>query len=186
MQTLKEHLISRHMNLDIHRPFIDEENGFVYFWFYNLSGKLVGYQRYNPNGTKPTKSENPRYYSYGGTPTVRVWGIETYQKDCDVIFVTEGIFDACRLTNHGLTAFSTITNSPSQDMMNWFHFLPQKKVAILDNDVAGEYMKKYFKYTETVPSPYKDLGECPEEYVQGLIRKYSSVPIQKLSTRSSI
>lgn len=172
MQTIREHLESRFMSIDIHRPYIDEENQLAYFWIYNVTGQLVGYQRYNPTGDKNYKTGNPKYHTYGALNTLRVWGLETVKKDDSVIFATEGIFDVCRLTRHGLSGIATMTNSPTSDFLNWKYMMNRKFVLISDNDVAGKLLQKCFSYVEVVPNGYKDLGECPEEYVTYLRSKY--------------
>ncbi len=49
---IKSHLIERGVNLEKTNVLLDEENVYCTFLLYNLSGKLVGYQHYNPNADK--------------------------------------------------------------------------------------------------------------------------------------
>jgi hypothetical protein len=49
---IKTHLKQRHLDLELHRPILDEELNIATFLLYNLSGQLVGYQQYQPEGCK--------------------------------------------------------------------------------------------------------------------------------------
>jgi hypothetical protein len=49
---IKTHLKQRHLDLELHRPILDEELNIATFLLYNLSGQLVGYQQYNSLGDK--------------------------------------------------------------------------------------------------------------------------------------
>lgn len=76
---LTEHLKARHLDFNLHRPMLDEEEGVVTFYLWNLSGQLVGYQQYRPKGEKRPQN-NPKegkYYTYRGLPTLAVWGVES-------------------------------------------------------------------------------------------------------------
>ena len=63
---LKEHLKSRHLDLELHRPVLDEAEGVVTFYLWNLSGQLVGYQQYRPSGEKKPQN-NPKQGKYSHT-----------------------------------------------------------------------------------------------------------------------
>lgn len=52
LNDLLNHLRERGIDPDSTDVVIDEESGIATFLLYNLSGKLVGYQRYNPKGDK--------------------------------------------------------------------------------------------------------------------------------------
>jgi len=55
---IKTHLKHRHLDLELHRPILDEELNIATFLLYNLSGQLVGYQQYNPLGDKKSSIPN--------------------------------------------------------------------------------------------------------------------------------
>jgi hypothetical protein len=174
---LKEHLKQRHLDLELHRPILDEELNIVSFYCWNLSGQLVGYQQYNPLGNKKifnSKLEG-KYYTYRNKnqPTVVVWGIESLYQSDGVVYLTEGIFDAARMTNLGQSALASLANNPPKDYINFFLSLNRPIVAVCDNDVAGRKLAKFGDYVEVVPEG-KDLGDAPDEYIQYLIKKYSS------------
>lgn len=172
--TLRQHLVERHVNLNLHRPVIDEKQGVATFYCWNLAGQMIGYQQYNPNGLKKkfnSKSEG-RYYTYRKAPTVTVWGVESLYLGNGPVFITEGIFDAARLTARGQSALATLANNPPRDYKNWLAMLNRPIVAVCDNDAAGRKLAKFGNYVEVVPSG-KDLGECEEDYVSWLIECYA-------------
>jgi hypothetical protein len=92
-----EHLQLRHMNLAIHTAWLDEVEDVATFPLWNLSGKMIGYQSYRPSGIKKVFNhpKEGRYYTYRKNLDIGVWGLESW-KFSNTLFVTEGIFDACR------------------------------------------------------------------------------------------
>jgi hypothetical protein len=46
---IREHLIERHINLELHRPILCNELGIASFYCWSLSGKLVGHIDVNLN-----------------------------------------------------------------------------------------------------------------------------------------
>jgi hypothetical protein len=174
---LKQHLRERHLNLDLHRPVLDEQLNIATFYCWNPSGQLVGYQQYNPNGDKKifnSKLEG-KYYTYRNKnqPTIVVWGLESLYQSSGVIYLTEGIFDAARMTEVGASALSTMANNPPKDYRNWLDMLHRPVVAVCDNDDAGKKLAKFGHYVEVVPEG-KDLGEAPDDYVRYLLSKYAN------------
>lgn len=168
-----KHLKERHLNLQLHKPILDLELNIATFLFYNLSEQLVGYQQYNPNGDKKifnSKLEG-RYYTYRKQPTISVWGLESYYISDGPIFVTEGIFDAVRLTECNQTALAVCSNKPTKDYKNWFRCLSRPVITICDNDAAGEELAQFGDYYEIVPDK-KDLGDSSDSYVRYVIEKY--------------
>lgn len=70
---LDKHLKGRGIDKDKTRVIIDEESSDVFFFLYNLSGKMVGYQKYNPlydkKGQDSKKMDDPKktkYYNWVG------------------------------------------------------------------------------------------------------------------------
>lgn len=174
---IETHLRERHINLELHRPILDYQLNIATFYCWNLSGKPVGYQQYNPLGDKyifNSKLEG-KYYTYRdkNNPTITVWGVESLYQSNGVIFLAEGIFDAARLTEQNQSALATMCNNPPLDYKNWFSILSRPIVAICDNDAAGLELAKFGDYVEIVPES-KDLGESSIEYVNFLIEKYNN------------
>ena len=166
---LVEHLKERHCHLALHNPVVDQDEGVVTFYLWNLSGQLVGYQQYRPLAGKEKKN-NPkegRYFTMRKSPTVAVFGVESLNLLPDVVFVTEGVFDACRLTSRGYPAVAVLSNDPSKDVYNWLHSLGRKVVVVHDNDKAGLRLAKFGDFAVTTGE--KDLGDSTEDEVTNLL-----------------
>jgi hypothetical protein len=143
---------------------------------WNLFGQIVGYHQYRPDASK-NKSNDPklsRYYTYKTNKSFAVWGVESLSLTPKLLFVAEGIFDAARLTNRGVSAVAVLSNNPGGDLKNWIYSLPKRVVVITDNDEsgAGRLLKSYSRYNYTPVA--KDLGESSDDEVSQLINTYSS------------
>jgi DNA primase len=172
MKTVLEHLKDRHIDLNLHRPWIDEVERVAVFYLYNQSGNIIGYQQYRPDADK-TKNNHPkeaRYFTYRKQPTLAVWGVESLHLTPHVVFLTEGVFDAARLTERGYSALAALTNNPTGDLRNWLSMLNRKIVAVCDNDVAGRRLAKFGDVA--VFTEDKDLGEADDEFVTRLLETY--------------
>ena len=166
------HLKERGIDTNVTRVIIDEKSGDVYFYLYNLSGQMVGFQKYNAEYAKTGQSNlsDPRMAKYftwvteeGYGKSIGVWGLETTKFDDKILFVTEGIFDAARIHEAGYPAIAALCNNPSESLKSWISTLPQKKIVIYDNDAAGRKLKKVGDYSFTVPHG-KDMNDLsPEE-----------------------
>jgi DNA primase len=172
MYTVLEHLKERHVDLKLHRPWIDEVERVAVFYLYNLSGSIIGYQQYRPDSDK-MKDNHPkegRYFTYRKQPTLAVWGVESLHLTPHVVFLTEGVFDAARLTERGYSALAVLTDDPTKDLRNWLSMLNRKVVAVCDNDKAGRRLAKFGDVA--VFTEDKDLGEATDEYVTRLLETY--------------
>lgn len=172
MTTILEHLKGRHIDLDLHRPWIDEDERVATFYLYNQSGCIIGYQQYRPDADK-MKNNHPkeaRYFTYRKQPTLAVWGLESLHLTPHIVFLTEGIFDAARLTERGYSALAALTNNPTKDLRNWLSMLNRKVVAVCDNDAAGRRLAKFGDVA--VFTEDKDLGEADDEFVTRLLETY--------------
>jgi DNA primase len=173
MESILQHLVSRHVDLNLHRPVMDETERVATFFLYNLSGQIVGYQQYRPDASKDKKN-NPRegrYFTYRPKHTIAVWGLESLDLRNGLVFVTEGIFDAARLTELGQPALAVLSNDPSVDTRNFLNCLGRRVVAVCDPDRAGRKLAKVGHHAEIMPAEH-DLGDAPAEFVRQLISKY--------------
>lgn len=167
-ETIRNHLEGRYLSIDLHRPVIDEVERVATFYLWNLSGQIVGYQQYRPDADK-TKSNHPkdgRYFTYRNPHTLAVWGVESLHLSRDVVFLTEGIFDACRLTRRGYSAIAALSNNPTKDLKNWLWGLDRKVIVVCDNDDAG---KRLMKFGDTSIVSETDLGDSDENFVDFVI-----------------
>lgn len=145
---------------------IDNESNVAYFPLFNLSGKFIGYQRYNPKGEKGyvKDKDKKKYYAYVTKENpeknihyISVYGLHTLDKR-RYVFVVEGIFDAAKLINLNEPVIAVMSNNP-KPLKNFFFALQKKVIAILDNDKAGSELKDISSVYYVVPEPYKDLGD---------------------------
>ena len=93
------------------------------------------------------------------------WGIESLYSPHKPIFLTEGIFDAARMTSLNFSALATMANDPPRDYMNFLLMLNRPIIAVCDNDKAA----KFGHYTEV---PETDLSDASDSYIEYLISKY--------------
>lgn len=172
--TLLQHLHSRYFDTKLHTYWVDEEEGVATFPLWNLSGKMVGFQQYRPAADKQMDNHprDSRYFTYRKDRVVGVWGLESWSLS-NTLFVTEGIFDACRLTYLGYSAVATLSNDVDDSLKRWLWTVRKSRpvVAVCDNDAAGRRLAKYGHLSHVVESG--DLGDASDEYVANLLKKYS-------------
>lgn len=182
--TLREHLKIRNYDTTLHRAWLDEDNAVATFPLWNLNGQLCGYQAYRPDADKVKKNdEKGRYYTYRGDKlfrkqckSVAIWGLESWHLS-NVLFVTEGVFDAARLTNIGISAVALLSNNPDSITKNWLYCVRQMRpvVAVCDPGSAGRKLAKvgHSAHVVNIPGqPDADLGDAPKEYVDNMIKTY--------------
>ena len=169
-----ENLQSRRLNLKIHSVWIDEDEGVATFPLWNLTGQMIGFQQYRPTTTKK-KNNHPRdsrYFTYRKNRVIGVWGLESWRFS-DTLFVTEGVFDACRLTDLGYSAIATLSNDVDDSLKSWLWTVRKSRrvIAVCDNDAAGRRLAKCGHISHVVESG--DLGDASEDYVRNFLEKYA-------------
>ena len=171
--TIKNHLQSRYLDMNLHSVWIDETEGVATFPLWNISGKFVGYQQYRPSADKLKKNHPKmgRYFTYLKERVVGVWGLESWNLS-KTLFVTEGVFDACRLTYNGFSAIATLSNDVSLSLESWLWIVRQNRfvVTVCDNDVAGRKLSKFGHRAHFVENG--DLGDASDAEVKKLLKKY--------------
>jgi hypothetical protein len=160
-----EHLRGRHLDIELHKPHLSEES--VTFYLYNLSGQIVGYQQYNWKvlNKKVNDPKLSRYFTLVKQPTIAVWGLESFYLRNDVLFLTEGVFDAARLTYLGFPAIALLSCDPKKDTRNWLRMLNRRVIAVCDNDANGSGRKLAKFGGEAYFLESKDLGDSTDEEV---------------------
>lgn len=138
--------------------------GVVFFVCYSLSGKIVGFQRYIPDGVKNTSKEDTskplKYLTIkNSNEDLIVWGLHTYKINSPYLFVVEGVWDAYTLHLLGYPAIAVLSNDPSP-LKSWLNTLSQTKIAICDNDVNNSG-KKLIKFCDksALTEGSKDLND---------------------------
>ena len=136
-----DHLKSRGLNSELYDCFIDIKNNIATFLLYNLSGQIVGYQKYDPSQDK-VKNNDPKackYYTYLPREVDGVFGLDLLNSLDRNIYITEGIFKAAKLHNLGYNSIAVLTSSPKR-LRPWLYIMKQtwNLIAIGDNDKAGK------------------------------------------------
>lgn len=163
---LREHLTSRWFDPALYSGvFLDDEFSCATFMLWNLSGQACGYQTYSPLLPK-VHVDNPReakYFTWVSKGQNVCWGLETLKTlDTSVVYLTEGVFDACRLHWHGKAALAMLTNKPDH-LRNWLSCLPYRTVAATQGDRAGQKLAKFADSALYLPNDH-DVGSLSEDY----------------------
>jgi hypothetical protein len=172
---LRKHLESRHVDLSLHTVWIDAEEDVAVFPLWSMSGNLVGYQNYKRRASKLRKNdEHGKYHTFRNKMTAGVWGLESW-KLSNTLFVTEGVFDAARLTGRGFSAVALLSNDPSQTLKHWLFLTRSGRhtVAVCDPGKAGAKLAKC-GHTSVVLDlgDDTDLSDAPDWYVTNLLSNY--------------
>lgn len=172
---VRAHVVSRGMDLDLHRCWIDERERVATFPLLTVLGQMVGYHSYRPDAGKERKNHprEGRYYTYTNKCVRGVWGLESWRKS-NTLFITEGIFGAARFTRRGLAAIALISNDPKH-LSRWLMIVRQSRpvVAICDHGKAGQKLAKFAHIAHTMPAEF-DADDAPEDYIAGLISTHST------------
>lgn len=171
--SVKQHLQDRYLDTNLHTVWVSEELRCATFPLWNLSGQITGYQRYRPDGNKE-KNNDPRegrYFTRVKDGKVGVWGLESWYAS-DTLFVTEGVFDACRVTALGYSAVAVLSFAVGPTTSQWLKLCRAQRpvVVVCDNDPSGLKLKKYGHEYHVVETG--DLGDASEQYVINLLEKY--------------
>ena len=158
---LEQHLRDRWFDTSRYSGVWIEPEVSVTVAMWNTCGQMVGYQKYQPDAPRlHTNEVNTRYHSWFSDHKIGVWGLETVVWNSGPLFLTEGIFDACRLHWHGLPAVAVITSDPKH-LSSWFRCLPQQLIAVCDGDSAGRKLAKYGHQSLLMPAG-QDVGSLSD------------------------
>ena len=169
MENMLTHLQSRGMDTSLYQFGFDDEERKATFLLYNLSGQLVGYQRYSPdlNKKKNNDPKDCRYYTYIPREVDGVFGLDLLNPSERTIYIVEGIFKAATLHRLGFNAVAVLTSTPKR-LKPWFRIMKAtwNLIGIGDNDPAGERLVRMVGGGFTSP---KDLDEMTDEEVYKLL-----------------
>ena len=181
LESLEEHLKRRRLEVDRYTSiYLNEEERIISFLVWNLSGQLVGFQKYRPDADKMLRNSEHvgRYYTYftgdSKQKMIGVWGLETYHYRDDILCFTEGVFDAAQLHRYNLPAVAVFANNP-KPLRPWLTILPRKLIGFRDNDQAGAALEKYMD--ECVVMTEKDLGDSTDADISQIL-KYKGLIIE--------
>lgn len=176
MSAIYDHVVfERHLNPSIHRVWIDEDERIAAFPLLDLSYRMVGYQIYRPDADKKRMNDprEGRYYTYRNKDTISLWGLESWHFS-NALFVTEGIFDAARLTALGYSAVAIASNDPSKETRKYFrmirNFRPVIVVSDDDENGSGRKLEKLGHFSLHVKGA-KDLGDATDDQVFEMLER---------------
>lgn len=172
MFDIEKHIKYRGIDTSIHVCWIDYDEIVATFPCWNLSGQMVGYMTYRPLAPKTKNNDiEGRYNTRRTKKNICVWGLESWNFS-NTLFLTEGIFDACRLTRRGYSAIAFMSNSTNLPTERWVSVIKNTRpvVAICDNDSSGDNLRKlgHLSYKPVA----SDLGDATEEEVNYVIKRY--------------
>lgn len=169
--TIRDHLRARHVDVDRYTVAVDEEEGVATFLLYDRAGAVAGYQQYRPAAGKEKKNHprEGRYFTYKTAGRLPVFGMETWQSSCP-LFITEGIFDAVRLHNEGVSAIATLSNDPKW-LRQWLWILQRPIYAVCDPGDSGKRLARYAHKSFTCAG--RDLGDMNDNEVRDVVRHFA-------------
>lgn len=166
---VKDALVARGIT-DRYRVSICENEKSATFVLYNPTNKkLRGYQKYNPFNTskKMNDVENGRYYTYQpkvkGVGDSAVFGLEYCDNvEGNLLFVTEGVFDAVRILNEGHNAIAILSSDASRYLLKELEGLGGEVVWCGDDDDAGNRsnMNRIAKHRMCFDVDIDEVGEA--------------------------
>jgi hypothetical protein len=173
------HLHSRSLNPDRYQTSVFWDDSVANFYLWNLSGQLVGYQQYRPDGNKKECNDRDlgKYYTYN-KDNLAVWGLETLKYRSDILFITEGVFDAVKFHALNLPAIAVLANNP-KSLRPWLFSLPRVTIAACDDDDAGRKLANSCQYAFS-PGDGRDFGDISVEETRTLVaQKFPWISLDK-------
>lgn len=170
-----EHLHSRFFDTSRHRVWVNEPECVAVVPLWNLSGQMIGYHHYRPDKPKVLNNHpyECRYFTRVTNSPVTLWGLESWSYS-NTLFVTEGMFDAARVTWNGFSAISLFSSDMSAVTLGWLNLVKRFRpvVVICDSDAPGKKLAKYGHDFYTVKTG-KDFNEADESEVTEFFQNYS-------------
>lgn len=165
---MKSHLLGRCLDPASYPTSLVHTDVDATFLLWDFSGRLCGYQVYNPSYPKnhyntPRECRYFTYSTYQG-----VWGLEFPLKG--TVFVVEGVFDAARLHSLGHSAIAVLGNNPL-GLKSFFECLPYRKVALCDGDKAGLLLASLAPEHEIMPDG-EDVSSLESQQLNLILEKY--------------
>lgn len=180
--SLREHLLSRGMDPNLYHVHLDETANVATLMLYTLTGALVGYQTYRPDGIKNTsegrklgiKPKELKYFTYVTRDekkqqfSIAVFGMEMFDWRKDSVYVVEGVFDAVKLHSLELNAIAVLCNDP-KPLRSFFNALGMRVIGVLDGDAAGNELAKVCDETFVCPAG-KDPGDMTLDELREMLK----------------
>jgi hypothetical protein len=127
---------------------IDKENEVVTFPLWNLSGQLVGYQKYRWDKPK-ANSNNPleqRYFTRLARGVIGIYGLQNLPVGyLGPIYIVEGVWEAIVGDSYGITCVAILGVNKagvSKSVLGWINSLPNDIIPLCQADKAGQCLSK--------------------------------------------
>lgn len=173
--TMLDHLHARYFDTRRHTAWVSEAERVAVVPLWNLSGQMTGYHHYRPDKEKNLNNHpyEARYFTRVTDSPVTVWGLESWNYS-NTLFVTEGLFDAARVTWNGFSAVCIFSSDAGKATLGWLNLVKQFRpvVAICDSDAPGRKLAKTGHTAYTVQSG-KDFNAADESEVQNFFKNYT-------------
>lgn len=161
------HLKDRGLS-QLHHVWIDPETQVVTFplWSFGLNPALIGYQRYNWREVK-IRDNGGKYFTWvsGDFKDRAVYGLDNCY-GLGPMFITEGIWDALRVSNCYFDCLAVMCNTPSRNLKAHLRSLAGKRaiIALCDNDSnkSGDKLRASADMS-FYPPGVKDVNELSQE-----------------------
>jgi len=180
-KSITTHLKERHLDIALYPSlFISEEFGKAYFYLYNLSGQIVGYQCYTPMLPKRANGAldcDRRYNTYitkvDGEIMLTAFGLDMLDPTKREIFLVEGVFDACRLHSMGLNSLALLCSDVGY-LKSFLKSLGYKLIPVCEGDEAGLKLAELATHKEVIylEEGY-DIGDMEETEIEKIFLKYA-------------
>lgn len=141
----------------------------VVFPLLTVDGKYIGHQRYFWRRPKLRSNDEQGRYITTFLPEYKLTGFYGWQ-NCfgyGPLFVTEGIWDAIRVSNCYVDCIALLCNSPSKQLKDLIRKIAMGRpiVSLLDNDEnkAGEKLARVFDGYFLPQKGYGDFNAMPHD-----------------------
>lgn len=167
MHPFESHLFQRCKSDADKYGIVDCENELFTRYLFNLSGQIVGYQKYNHRAEKVAKNHPSlgRYFTYLTDGKIACAGLDNIE--CSKpLYLVEGIFEQITATEYGLNCIAVLCNSPKH-LRNFLACWPHRVVALCQDDSAGLKLRNLADDFIVLP---QDLDDMNREDVIRLIQ----------------
>ena len=161
-----EHLKARGMDVSLY-PYLGYDEIYATFPMYDFHGRMTGFMRYNPSGSKDGKNDlkNAKYYCYLPNKAVGVWGLESIDFS-PTIYLVSGMFKAATLHRLGFTSLH-VSNIPPKVLKAQLRLMCRPYIAIGDNDDEGrQFVRRHGGFTSPL-----DVDEMSDQDILNMIKE---------------
>jgi len=141
----------------------------VVFPLLTPDGKYVGHQRYFWRRPKLRSNDEQGRYITTFLPEYKLtacFGWE-YCRGYGPLFITEGIWDAIRVSNCYVDCLAVLCNNPSKQLRQYLQMLCKKTsrvlVALVDSDGPGQQLANSASYAFGPACGYKDFNDMSHD-----------------------